>query len=232
MNPLLPLLTLLAVLTATIASAAAPTPKLYAVTFTTGPNWDAAKPAAEQKFMREHSANLARLRTAGISVLGGRYADKGLLLVRAPDEAAVRAELAQDPSLAAGVFQATVDEYQPFQHGDTRPPASAPAGPKLKQWVYVLRLIPRLHDDQAWTDADKAAVSRHFAHLSAATKAGQVILAGRTMEPGDRTFGLVIFEAADEAAARAFMTSDPSVVEKVMTAELHPYGVALQRKPN
>jgi uncharacterized protein YciI len=234
MKLLPPLFAVFGLLTATFASAAAPAPKIYAVTFTTGPNWDATKPAAEQKFMREHSANLARLRTAGISILGGRYADKGLLLVRASDEAAVRAELAQDPSLAAGTFQAAVDEYQPFQHGDTRPPAapaaSAAAGPKLKQWVYVLRLIPRLHDDQAWTDADKAAVSRHFAHLSAATKAGQVILAGRTTEPGDRTFGLVVFEAADEAAARTFMASDPSVVEKVMTAELHPYAVALQRK--
>jgi uncharacterized protein YciI len=106
----------------------------------------------------------------------------------------------------------------------------APSAPKPKQFVYVLRLVPRLHDDQAWTDADKAAVGRHFARLQAATKAGQVILAGRTTEPGDRTFGLVIFEAADDAAARDFMNNDPSVLEKVMTAELHPYAVALLRK--
>lgn len=110
------------------------------------------------------------------------------------------------------------------------PTKPAAAAPKLKQFVYILRLIPRLHDDNAWTDADKAAVGRHFAHLTAATKAGQVILAGRTMEPGDQTFGLVIFEATDDAAARTFMNSDPSVVEGIMTAELHPYYVALQRK--
>jgi uncharacterized protein YciI len=110
------------------------------------------------------------------------------------------------------------------------PPAGTPAAPKPKQFIYVLRLVPRLHDDKAWTDADKSAVSRHFARLSAATKAGQVILAGRTPEPGDKTFGLVIFEAADEATARTFMESDPCVIEKVMTAELHPYQVALQRK--
>lgn len=109
--------------------------------------------------------------------------------------------------------------------------AAAPAAPKPRQFVYVLRLVPRLHDDKAWTDADKASTSRHFAHLTAATKAGQVILAGRTMEPGSKTFGLVIFEADDETAARAFMQSDPAVVEGVMTAELHPYQVALQRKP-
>ena len=100
---------------------------------------------------------------------------------------------------------------------------------KPRQFVYVLRLVPRLHDDSAWTDADKAAVRRHFTRLQAATTDGKVILAGRTLEPGDRTFGLVIFEADDEPAARAFMESDPSVVEKIMTAELHPYAVALQR---
>lgn len=223
-------------------AAAEPTPppatKLFAVTFTTGPGWDASKPFNEQKFAKEHSANLARLRSESFAVLGGRYADKGLVIVRATDEAAVRAQLAQDPSLAAGTFQVTVDEYRPFYHGTTAPPATAatPAkdaatpAVKLKQFMYVLRLVPRLHDDSAWTDADKAVTGRHFAHLTAATKAGQVILAGRTMEPGAKTFGVVIFEAADESAARSFMNSDPAIGEKIMTAELHPYAVALQRK--
>lgn len=108
---------------------------------------------------------------------------------------------------------------------------AAPTAPKLKQFIYVLKLVPRLHDDQAWTDADKAAGRQHFSHLTAATKGGQVILAGRTLEPGAKTFGLVIFEATDEAAARVFMNSDPAVTTAIMTAELHPYQVALQRKP-
>lgn len=101
---------------------------------------------------------------------------------------------------------------------------------KPQQFLYVLRLSPRLHDDRAWTDADNAAVARHFAQLKEATANGRVILAGRTLEPGDRTFGLVIFEARDEADARRFMESDPAVVAGVMTATLHPYAVALQRK--
>lgn len=107
--------------------------------------------------------------------------------------------------------------------------AAAETG-KPQQFLYVLRLVPRLHDEAAWTDADNAAVSRHFAQLKAATASGRVILAGRTLEPGDRTFGLVIFEARDEADARRFMESDPAVVAGVMTATLHPYAVALQRK--
>jgi uncharacterized protein YciI len=100
-----------------------------------------------------------------------------------------------------------------------------------QQFVYVLRPVPRLHDDAAWTEADRNAVSQHFRRLQQATAEGRVILAGRTQEPSDRTFGLVIFEAADETAARQFMDSDPCVVEGVMTATLHPYAVALQRNP-
>lgn len=102
--------------------------------------------------------------------------------------------------------------------------------PKPRTFVYVLKPVTRLHDDNAWTDADNATIGRHFNHLKAATERGQIVLAGRTLEPGDKTFGLVIFEAADEPAARAFMLSDPAVVEKIMMAELHPYAIALQRQ--
>jgi uncharacterized protein YciI len=98
------------------------------------------------------------------------------------------------------------------------------------QFLYVLQLVPRLHEEQAWTDADHAAIGRHFAYLQAAAERGQVILAGRTAEPLDRTFGLAIFEAANEAAARTFMASDPALAEKIMTAELHPYRVAVRRR--
>lgn len=106
----------------------------------------------------------------------------------------------------------------------------APAAPKPQQWLYVLRLTPRLHDDKAWTDADKKSVATHFARLKEAVTAGTVILAGRTNEAGDKTMGLVIFEAADEPAARAFMQGDPAIVGGIMTATLHPYSVALQRR--
>jgi len=98
------------------------------------------------------------------------------------------------------------------------------------QFIYVLHLVPRLHDDKAWTAEDNAAVDRHLANFKAAVQSGQLILAGRTREPGDKTFGIAIFEAADEAAARKFMEADPAVAGGVMTAELHPFAVVLQRK--
>jgi uncharacterized protein YciI len=101
---------------------------------------------------------------------------------------------------------------------------------KPKQFIYVLHLVPRLHDDKAWTEQDKAALGRHFNRFKAAIESGQLILAGRTEEPGEKTFGIAIFEAADETAARKFMNEDPAVVGGLMTAELHPFRIALERK--
>jgi uncharacterized protein YciI len=101
---------------------------------------------------------------------------------------------------------------------------------KPKQFLYVLRLVPRLHDKKAWTKDDAAAVESHFTRLQQATGSGQVIFVGRTAESDEKTFGLVVFEAADEKAALEFMNSDPAVMAEVMTAELHPFSVILQHK--
>jgi uncharacterized protein len=109
-------------------------------------------------------------------------------------------------------------------------PAQERKPEKPKQFVYVLRLVPRLHSDSAWTKDDEAALSRHFVRFKHAIDTGELILAGRTTEPGDKTFGIAIFQAADEKAARSFTESDPAVVAGLMTAELHPFAVALERK--
>ena len=101
---------------------------------------------------------------------------------------------------------------------------------KPSQFVYVLKLVPRLHDDKAWTEQDNQTIGRHFEHLKQAAATGKVVLAGRTQESGDKTFGIVIFEAESESAAKDFMNADPAVVDGVMTATAHPFAVALQRK--
>ena len=107
--------------------------------------------------------------------------------------------------------------------------APEPKSDRPKQFIYVLRLVPRLYSDANWTAEDNAVLGRHFNRFKDAIKSGQLILAGRTNEPGDKTFGIAIFEAPDEAAARKFMEEDPTVAGGLMTAELHPFSVALQR---
>jgi uncharacterized protein YciI len=113
-------------------------------------------------------------------------------------------------------------------------PAAAPAvpaAPAKQTYVYVLRLAERLHDDKAWTPTDEKAVGAHFLRLKEDTAARKVVFAGRTMEPGDKTMGLVVFEAANDAEAKAYAESDPAVSGGVMTVTVHPFALVLQRKP-
>ena len=77
-----------------------------------------------------------------------------------------------------------------------------------KQFVYMLQLAPRFHEEASWTDTENAVATAHFQYLARAAKSGQVILAGRTMESLDKTFGLEIFGADSEAAAMEFMQSE------------------------
>ena len=120
-----------------------------------------------------------------------------------------------------------LDAQTPEPGKPTPEPAKPTPEPgKQKEFMYVLRLVPRLHDGKSWTKADNAALEQHLIRFQEATKSGQLILAGRTNEPNDKTFGIVIFRAPDEAAARAFMKGDPTVSAGLMTAELHPFAVA------
>jgi uncharacterized protein YciI len=97
-----------------------------------------------------------------------------------------------------------------------------------KQFIYVLKLTPRLLDEKNWTGQDKEIVGRHFRRLQQLHKEGRVLLAGRTLNDSDPSqFGIVIFETASEEEARAVMEADDAVKEKIMTAQLFPFGVAL-----
>ena len=99
---------------------------------------------------------------------------------------------------------------------------------ETKQFIYVLKLTPRLLDAKNWTEQDEQIVGRHFRRLQQLHKEGRVLLAGRTLNESDPSqFGVVVFEAADEGEARKLMEADDAVKEKIMTAQLFPFSVAL-----
>lgn len=89
----------------------------FAVEFRTGPAWQQDKPAQEQAHFRAHSANLQRLRSAGLLVLGARLDERGFVVIAAADEAAARAEIDADPSVQAGVFRYQIAPLQVFYGG-------------------------------------------------------------------------------------------------------------------
>lgn len=101
---------------------------------------------------------------------------------------------------------------------------------KSKQFIYVLKLVPYLYDENNWTDKEEEIVDRHFKYLQELLSDGKLVLAGRTLNNNETTFGIVIFEAETEEEAQNIMKSDPAVAAEIMTAELHPYRVALIRE--
>jgi len=100
----------------------------------------------------------------------------------------------------------------------------------MKQFVYTLKLIPRLIDDANWTSVDYMIVDQHLSSLKKLLEEGILVLAGRTLDEDEKMFGIVIFEAETDEQAEQIMLNDPAVKAGIMVAELHPYRVALIRK--
>jgi uncharacterized protein len=97
----------------------------------------------------------------------------------------------------------------------------------MAQWIY--RIVPTRPEMVAAPTAREAEiVGSHFRYLVDLRDRGILILAGRTQESVD-TWGITIFEADDEVAARAVVNGDPAVTGGVFEATLHPYAVAVAR---
>ena len=90
---------------------------LFIVHFTTGPAWVEGKPFGEQLHARDHSANLQRLRGRGSILIGARYGETGMVILRAESEGQARAEIDQDPAVRSGIFKYTLSELRPFYNG-------------------------------------------------------------------------------------------------------------------
>ena len=93
----------------------------------------------------------------------------------------------------------------------------------MPHYIYLIHPLRHEFFEQP-TEAEEAAMAAHFDYLKQAAAAGTVLLAGPCL---DETFGLVVFQAADDEIARAFMYHDPSVQANVMMAELHPFHLSL-----
>lgn len=95
-------------------------PSLFAIEIRVGAKWDHTKPPQEQAYFREHSANLRRMREAGILVMGARYSDKGLVVVSVASAADAKAQMDPDPAIAAGTFTYEVHPFGVFYGGELK----------------------------------------------------------------------------------------------------------------
>ena len=93
-------------------------------------------------------------------------------------------------------------------------------------WIYFLH-PPRPNFAETMTEAEGAVFAEHFDHLQRLLADGVLVLAGPTL--GETNTGIAIFDAPDEAAARAIMESDPAIARQVVRGELRELRVSLLR---
>jgi uncharacterized protein YciI len=96
----------------------------------------------------------------------------------------------------------------------------------LAEWIYFIH-PPREHFAETMTEAEEEVWGRHWERIQRLYKEGSIILVGPTLGP--RNTGICVFEAPDEAAARAIMDGDPTIAEGFATGELRPFRVSLLR---
>jgi len=98
--------------------------------------------------------------------------------------------------------------------------------------LFLYRIQPARSEmlSEGSTTDEKTVIAEHFAYLDGLTQSGTVHLAGRTLTTDYASFGIVIFSAASEEAARAVVRDDPAVRARVMRAELYPFRIGLLGK--
>ena len=96
----------------------------------------------------------------------------------------------------------------------------------MAEYVYMIRATrPGFVTEPTAEELD--AMSRHFLYLKGLVEQKKVVLAGPSL---DRAVGIVIYEADSEEEARSIMENDPTVIEGVMTAEMHEFRVSLLQR--
>lgn len=102
----------------------------------------------------------------------------------------------------------------------------------MAQWLYKIQAVRPAMLSEGATPEEDAITAQHFDYLKRLTEQGVVILAGRTQSGDYSSFGIIIFNADDEAAARQIVQNDPGVQRKLFRAELYPYRIALMAAGN
>jgi len=105
---------------------------------------------------------------------------------------------------------------------------SAPEdGDPMKQWLYRIQPKRKTMLRDGPTDREGKLIGEHFAYLKDLTEKDVVLLAGRTLNTDESSFGIVIYLAKDEMEAARIFAEDPAVKAGVFIGEVYPYSVAL-----
>ncbi|UJH66047.1 YciI family protein [Allomuricauda sp. SCSIO 65647] len=90
---------------------------LFVVLYTVGENWNTEKSPNEQPYFKDHSAFLKKLRNDTIITLGARYADTGMIVLKAPNLDAAKKLVNSDIAVQHHLFNVEVHAFAPFYKG-------------------------------------------------------------------------------------------------------------------
>jgi uncharacterized protein YciI len=96
-----------------------------------------------------------------------------------------------------------------------------------KQFMYKVRAKRLAMMYQGPNEQEAAILEEHYQYLKGLAAHGVLIMAGRTLNADESAFGVVIFKAESEEAARAIVYADPAVKRNVLGVQLFPFHVAV-----
>ncbi len=96
-----------------------------------------------------------------------------------------------------------------------------------KQQYLCIKRPPRKDFADTMTDEESEIMSIHFAYMKQLLADGVLIMAG-PVTTGE--FGVSVFEAESDEAAKEIVNNDPAVAIGLMKPEIYPYRVSLFRK--
>ena len=82
-------------------------------------------------------------------------------------------------------------------------------------------------DPTAWTPAERAIASEHFAYMDAAERNGTIVVIGRSLDGIGPA--IAVLDVTTEEAAHDFMTRDPFISSGLMRGTVHPFHLAFLR---
>ena len=97
----------------------------------------------------------------------------------------------------------------------------------MGHFIYLIRQVRPEALTEGFTESESRAMSDHYEYLRGMTRKGVVLLAGPTLNTDNSNFGLVVLKAETEKEARDIMHNDPSVINRVVRAELYPFRASL-----
>lgn len=101
---------------------------------------------------------------------------------------------------------------------------------EIKYFTYVIHPTRPAMLTEGPTPQEAEIISNHFDYLKALVDQGVGIFVGRTLTTDEHTFGITVFQAGSEEAAREIMQGDPAVIAGVMRVELFPFKIVLAGK--